>query len=124
MSGFRHEFKRGYDPGLTTQPYQTWPIGQVDSSHIADWPSGVRATDTNPIGDIELAAVQVPAPGISENFMAPVNDVCSFIFLHTQPVAHVWVVADHKQKMPKVDYGIHSPPGFEGYIGTQDIEIV
>lgn len=62
---------------FTGDPHVSWPIGQVDSFHIVDWPSGVRATDTNPKGDLELAAIQVPAPGISENFMAPVNGVCS-----------------------------------------------
>lgn len=31
-------------------------------------------TDSTPRGNIEVAASQVPTPGISQNFMAPVND--------------------------------------------------
>jgi hypothetical protein len=38
VAGFSHEFKRGYDPTQTNQRYQIWPIGQVDSSHIVDFP--------------------------------------------------------------------------------------
>ncbi|KAB8261535.1 hypothetical protein BDV32DRAFT_121454 [Aspergillus pseudonomiae] len=105
MAGFAHEFKRGYDPSLTTQPYEMWPIGQVDSSHIVDWPNGVRATDTNPKGDIEVAASQVPAPGISQNFMAPVNDT-------TNKRCQEWTMEYVRHLVAK------------GYIGAQAIENV
>ncbi|KAL2859868.1 uncharacterized protein BJX67DRAFT_375995 [Aspergillus lucknowensis] len=74
MAGFKHEFKRGYQPALTTQSYKIFPIGEVDSAHIVDWPDHVHLTDSEPKGNIELAAVQVPAPRASQNFMAPVND--------------------------------------------------
>jgi hypothetical protein len=71
MTGFSHQFERGYDPDIAQQDYEMWPIGEVDSSHIADWPDDVRAIHTDPKGDMEIAACQVPAPGLSENFMAP-----------------------------------------------------
>lgn len=73
MAGFSLEFKRGYNPSMTTQTHEMWPIGQVDSSHIVDWPKETRGTDTSPRGDMEIAAAQVRPPGISENFMAPVT---------------------------------------------------
>ncbi|KAE8338367.1 hypothetical protein BDV24DRAFT_166392 [Aspergillus arachidicola] len=71
MAGFCHEFKRGYNPTLTLKPYEMWPLGEVNSKHIHDWPEEFRATDTIPKGDLEVAASQIPAPRISENFMAP-----------------------------------------------------
>lgn len=77
MMGFIHEFKRGYNLATIDVPYETCPIGQVDSAHIVEWPNDCQATHTEPKGDIEVAASQIPAPGVSENFMAPVNDVGS-----------------------------------------------
>ncbi|KAL2827407.1 hypothetical protein BDW59DRAFT_57240 [Aspergillus cavernicola] len=74
MIGFAHEFKPGYSPSHSTEPYEIYPIGQVDSSHIVDWPDGMCRRDTSPAGDIEVTAFQVPAPRISQDFMAPVND--------------------------------------------------
>lgn len=74
--GFSHEFKRGYDPTQTIQSCEMWPLGQVDSSHIVDFPiAGRVVVEQNPRGDLEIAATQVRPPGISANFMAPVNDV-------------------------------------------------
>ncbi|KAL4913217.1 hypothetical protein BDW62DRAFT_192988 [Aspergillus aurantiobrunneus] len=52
MVGFAHEFKRGHDPTLGTEPYEIHPIGEIDSSHIFDWPDGVCRTDTSPVGVI------------------------------------------------------------------------
>ncbi|KJK61349.1 hypothetical protein P875_00042401 [Aspergillus parasiticus SU-1] len=75
MIGFAHEFKRCYEPAKSTEPYEMWPIGEVDSVHIFDWPEGGCSIRTDPKGDLEIAAAQVPAPGISRDFMAPVNDL-------------------------------------------------
>ncbi|KAL3473550.1 hypothetical protein BJX99DRAFT_233375 [Aspergillus californicus] len=74
MTGFMHEFKRVFNPTLSNEPYEIYPIGQVDSSHIVDWPGVICRTDTTPAGDIEVVACQVPAPRISRNFLEPVND--------------------------------------------------
>jgi hypothetical protein len=40
----------------------------------------VKKADANPRGDIEVVASQIPTPGISENFLAPVNDVSACLF--------------------------------------------
>lgn len=81
MAGFQLEFKRLYAIALTPQPYMRYPIGQIDSQFIADDPDNVPTAPTTPIIDsipksaVELAASHVRPPGISQNFMAPVNDV-------------------------------------------------
>ncbi|KAL5358672.1 hypothetical protein BJX96DRAFT_146998 [Aspergillus floccosus] len=79
MMGFIHEFKRGYNLATIDTPYETCPIGHVDSARVVDWPDDCLATHTEPKGDIEIAASQIPAPRVSENFTAPVNDVGSLL---------------------------------------------
>ncbi|KAJ5591839.1 uncharacterized protein N7459_002208 [Penicillium hispanicum] len=74
MTGYVLEFKRNYSPADTTEPYTLIPIGDVDSHHIVDAITQEKRTDCTPVGNIELAASEVPTPGISENFLAPVND--------------------------------------------------
>lgn len=84
MAGFQLEFRRTYNPALSKQKHGVWPIGQVDSSHIHEFPdTGPMVIDYNPKGNLEIAALQVRPPGISANFMAPVNDVSSFFDLWT-----------------------------------------
>lgn len=74
MAGYVLEFKRNYNPSL--EPHdQTFPIGQIHSPDIVDSPDAAPFIDSTPRGKIELAATQVPTPGINQNFMAPVNDV-------------------------------------------------
>ncbi|CAI7674590.1 unnamed protein product [Penicillium palitans] len=73
MAGYVLEFKRNYNPSLDPHD-QTFPIGQVDSSDIVDSPDAAPSIDSTPRGKIELAATQIPTPGINHNFMAPVND--------------------------------------------------
>lgn len=75
MAGYQLEFKRNYSVALTQQPHTKYPIGQIDSQHIVDNANNTRSSDSTPKGAIELTASQVPAPGISQNFMAPVNEV-------------------------------------------------
>ncbi|KAJ5474903.1 hypothetical protein N7475_004469 [Penicillium sp. IBT 31633x] len=58
MAGYILEFKRNYNPSLEIHD-QMFPIGQVSSFDIIDSPN---------------AAPSIPTPGISNNFMAPVND--------------------------------------------------
>jgi hypothetical protein len=79
MAGYILEFKRNYSPILTQQRHETFPIGQVYSSNIVDATDTAMTKDSTPRGNIEVAASQVPTPGISQNFMAPVNDVNSLI---------------------------------------------
>lgn len=78
MAGYVLEFKRNYNPSLDPHD-QTFPIGQVHSSDIVDSPDAAPSIDSTPRGKIELAATQIPTPGINQNFMAPVNDVRNMI---------------------------------------------
>jgi hypothetical protein len=75
MAGYILEFKRNYSPDLTQQRHETFAIGQVYSSNIVDSIGIAITKDSTPRDNIEIAASQVPTPGISQNFMAPVNDV-------------------------------------------------
>ena len=51
-------------------------IGQVDCHNIAgSWGESGMFIDHMPRDNLEVAASQVPPPRISENFMAPFNDV-------------------------------------------------
>lgn len=79
MAGYVLEFKRNYNPSLDPHD-QTFPIGQVDSSDIVDSPDAAPSIDSTPRGKIELAATQIPTPGINHNFMAPVNDVSDITY--------------------------------------------
>ena len=79
MAGYTLEFNRNYSPAASNQPQQTWAIGEVDSQHIVESTRTERTNDSKPQGDIEKAASQCPTPGISENFMAPVNQVSECI---------------------------------------------
>ncbi|CAI7643085.1 unnamed protein product [Penicillium glandicola] len=74
MAGYVLEFKRNYNPSIDPHD-QTFEIGQVQSSNIVDSPDAAPSIDSTPRGRIELAATQTPTPGISQNFMAPVNDI-------------------------------------------------
>ncbi|KAL4796725.1 hypothetical protein BDV19DRAFT_387918 [Aspergillus venezuelensis] len=74
MTGFYHEFKRGYNPEKDSlDPYESHALVKVRDSHIFDLPEDVRRTDNEPKGDMERAGVQIPAPRASENFLAPIN---------------------------------------------------
>ncbi|KAL4895066.1 hypothetical protein BDV59DRAFT_174388 [Aspergillus ambiguus] len=105
MMGFMHEFQRGYDLGTIDTPHETYAIGQVDPAYIVDWPDGLHATHSTPQGDIEVAASQIPAPGISENFMAPVNET-------TNRRCQEWTLEYVRHLVAK------------GYIGNEAIQIV
>ncbi|KAI2793095.1 hypothetical protein POX_b03143 [Penicillium oxalicum] len=74
MAGYILEFKRNYSPDLTQRRHETFAIGQVHSSNIIDSTDTAITKDSTPRGNIEIAASQVPTPGVSQNFMAPVND--------------------------------------------------
>lgn len=76
MTGYVLELKRNYSPkDDSTEKYTMIEIGHVDSTKIIDSSSRVKESDGIPKGDIEIAASQIPTPGISDNFLAPVNDV-------------------------------------------------
>ncbi|KAJ0415297.1 hypothetical protein BJY00DRAFT_317938 [Aspergillus carlsbadensis] len=106
MMGYKHVFERGYRLSLETQSYEVVPLGYIDSRHIVDSPpDAARSTDDEPKGDIELAAAELPAPGVSENFIAPVNET-------TNRRCQEWTM----------DYIRHLVA--KGYIDAQAIEIV
>ncbi|KAJ5630461.1 uncharacterized protein N7484_010561 [Penicillium longicatenatum] len=75
MAGYILEFKRNYSPADSMEKYTLFPIGDVDPANIVDPVPGPKCSDCTPRGVIEIAATEVPTPGISENFLAPVNDV-------------------------------------------------
>ncbi|PYH63598.1 uncharacterized protein BO88DRAFT_447520 [Aspergillus vadensis CBS 113365] len=76
MMGYQLEFKRNHALSSNEEPYETVLLGYVDSQHITDSPteSSSMFVDHTPRNDLEIAASQTPAPRVSENFMAPVND--------------------------------------------------
>lgn len=80
MVGYSLEFRQNYYPDLDAEAKSIFPLGRVDSAHIVDSDSPAKEfVDTTPNGNIEIAASEVQPPGISENFMAPVNDVRALI---------------------------------------------
>lgn len=83
MAGYMLEFKRNDCPVNTQQGHcEFFPIGEVDSSHIVDAAEDAvvsSSSDSEPRGELEMAAARVRTPGVSENFMAPVNDVSFYL---------------------------------------------
>ncbi|RMZ81399.1 hypothetical protein DV738_g2283, partial [Chaetothyriales sp. CBS 135597] len=60
MTGFQLETKSDHDPGATQEPYESFSLGQVPEASVATM--------------LQLAGTVRP-PGISQNFMAPVDGV-------------------------------------------------
>jgi hypothetical protein len=76
MAGYSLEFKRNYSLSTGDQPLdQCAAIGKVSVENIVDWPLGEERKEAIPRGKLEIVATQVPPPRISQNFLAPVNDV-------------------------------------------------
>lgn len=76
MTGYILEFKRNHSPSEdSTEKYTMIEIGHVESENIVDSTSTAKCSDGIPKGNLEIAASQIPTPGISDNFLAPVNDV-------------------------------------------------
>lgn len=75
MAGYTLQFKRHYNPDASHQLHTTALIGSVKAQHIIDTKTSPKISDDNPKDDIERAATRVTPPRISQNFMAPVNDV-------------------------------------------------
>ncbi|CAG8947294.1 unnamed protein product [Penicillium salamii] len=74
MAGYDLEFRRNFSPAIPQRHHEILPIGKTDACNIVDSVHTAETTDVSPKGKIEIAASQIPAPGVSENFMAPVND--------------------------------------------------
>lgn len=111
MVGYVLEFKRNYCPDLTQRANSLFALGQVDSANIVDSDSPVKEfVDTILNGNIEIAASEVQPPRISENFMAPVNDVRT---LFHSLIKCLYNCLDHQQEMPGVDYGVRLSPRCE-----------
>lgn len=82
MTGYILEFERNYNPATDSlERYTLFPLGEVDSAHIVDAEDGVKSSDASPRDEIERVAASIPTPGISENFLVPVNDVRLFFAL-------------------------------------------
>lgn len=79
MVGYKLEFERYYSPALRHQPYEMISIGHIDSLNIVDCADQVTSIDSEPRDNVHRAAAEIPPPRISQNFMAPVNDVRSFV---------------------------------------------
>ena len=60
MAGYQLEIKPDYNLGATQQPYTSFSLGQVPASSVTT---------------IQQLATTVRPPGISQNFMAPVDGV-------------------------------------------------
>jgi hypothetical protein len=76
MMGFQLVFKRNYPPHDPQEACQTVPIGEIDSAYIAEDPPHItRSIDDAPKDRIEQVASQCPPPGVSKDFMAPINEV-------------------------------------------------
>jgi hypothetical protein len=75
MAGYSLEFKRDYEPATTRQPYTMTPIGQISAQHVIDSTNNQESLDSTPRCNVEIVAVRVAPPRISQNFRAPVNDV-------------------------------------------------
>ncbi|KAJ6015401.1 hypothetical protein N7540_009992 [Penicillium herquei] len=74
MVGYFLEFKRNHSPSDSTEKYTVFPIGEIDSANIVDSQSSEKSSDATPSDIIEASAAEIPTPGISENFLAPVTD--------------------------------------------------
>ncbi|BCR97216.1 uncharacterized protein AKAW2_30535A [Aspergillus luchuensis] len=114
MMGYQLEFKRNHALSSNEEPYETVLLGHVDSQHIADSlkESSSMYVDHTSRSDLEIAASQIPAPRVSENFMAPVNDVSNSRVPHC--LCSSLTYTDHQQEMSRVDYGICSSSGCSG----------
>jgi hypothetical protein len=75
MAGYSLQFKRNSCPDAEAPPRTLTPIGQIHATHIIDSAHSAQSVDDRPRGNVELVAAQVPPPRISQNFLAPVNDV-------------------------------------------------
>ena len=75
MAGYSLQFKRNYAPAKTRQLYTMTPIGQISAQHVIDSTDTQGSQDSTPRCNMEVVAARVAPPRISQNFMAPVNDV-------------------------------------------------
>jgi len=78
MIGFRLQFKRNFAPSEeATGTLTIVPIGSVDQENAVsdDAANDDKSEDDSPRSKPEIIACQLSPPRISENFMAPVNDV-------------------------------------------------
>jgi len=82
MIGFKLQFKRNFMPSEEAAGCLTLiPIGDVDLENISvsvsssDDDTNSKSEDDSPRSKLEVIASRLPPPRISENFMAPVNDV-------------------------------------------------
>ena len=76
MAGYRLEFERNHRPFQSKQRFEMIPIGGTSPDNVVDADGFVESSDAIPRDDLERVAAQLAPPRISENFLAPVNEVC------------------------------------------------
>lgn len=69
MVGYQLEIKRDFVPHDEVGTVRLVGLGETAKGNV------VESEDDIPRGNIELVASGLPPPGISEDFMKPVNDV-------------------------------------------------
>jgi hypothetical protein len=77
MSGFGLEFKRNYSPAGTKRQHKVTRLGDVPAGNIVDFqPASETVTlDVKPKDELERIAARVAPPGVSKNFLGPVDGV-------------------------------------------------
>lgn len=75
MTGFFHEFKRNYDPTQSAFLQDIVRIASINSEHIRDPENSTLSKDNVAMGRLDFLALQLSAPRISQNFLAPINHV-------------------------------------------------
>lgn len=73
MAGYKHEFKHFFDCRASPDVQEVIRLGSVDEHYIQD--SDVESIDGNALGILDKEALKIGPPGVSQNFLAPVNDV-------------------------------------------------
>lgn len=75
MAGYSLEFRRNYKPAESNEPHETVSVGQIANQFVRDETHTQRVRDNKPNGPIENLASTIRPPGISQNFLAPVDGV-------------------------------------------------
>lgn len=73
--GFKHDFVRNFGTNDSMTLAKLVKLGPVATEHIPVPPSEEKRRETIARGNLDRVALQVPAPGVSEHFLAPVDGV-------------------------------------------------
>lgn len=75
MTGYKHEFKRNFDCRASPDLQEAIRIGSVSAGEGFVRDAEVSSFDDNATGILDGEALRVRRPGVSQNFLAPVDDV-------------------------------------------------